>query len=127
MAKTGKTGLLVVTQLDTLAIEKDSSATYTKSDPHLASKPSILRFSLNGEEYSRIKGLLLETGFMDIPKTEYPQSQNATKFVSYNLVAKTADKVKSVSWVEQAAYEGTIPPLVLNIGTQLDGLIASKT
>lgn len=119
--------LLVATQLETLTIDKDGSATYTKTDPRQKSLPVPQQFSLNRDEFARIKGLVLETGFMDIPKTDYPQSQNASDFVSYTLSIKTADKQKTINWVEQGAYDGTIPPIITNVGTQLDGVIASKT
>jgi hypothetical protein len=124
----GGASLLVATQLETLTIDKDGSATYTKTDPRQKNMPvPQQQFSLNRDEFARIKGLVLETGFMDIPKTDYPQSQNASDFASYTLSIKTADKQKTINWVEPGAYDGTIPPIITNIGTQLDGVIASKT
>ncbi|AIF83301.1 hypothetical protein NTE_01230 [Candidatus Nitrososphaera evergladensis SR1] len=125
LTKTG--GLLVATQLETLTIDKDGSGTYTKTDPREKNMPVPQRFSLSREEFAKIKGLVLETGFMDVPKTDYPQSENASNFASYTLAVKTADKQKTISWVEPDAYDGTIPPLITNVGNQLDGIIASKT
>lgn len=125
MAKTG--GLLVTTQLETLTIDKDGSATYTKTDPRQSGAPAQRQLLLSSDELARIKGLVLETGFMDIPKTEYPQSQSASDFASYSLSVKTPDRQKTVNWVEPDAYDGTIPPLITNIGNQLDDIIASKT
>lgn len=125
LTKTGG-GLLVTTQLETLTIDKDGSATYTKTDPRQKNLPVPQQFSLSRDELARIKGLVLETGFMDIPNTDYPQSQNASDFASYTLSIKTPDRQKTVNWVEPAAYDGTIPPLITNVGNQLDGIIASK-
>ncbi|AIC17222.1 hypothetical protein [Nitrososphaera viennensis] len=128
LTKTEGGGLLVTTQLETLTIDKDGSATYTNTDPRQKNMPVPQRFSLNRDEFTRIKGLVLETGFMDIPKTDYPQSQNASNnFVSYTLSVKTPDRQKTISWVEPDAYDGTIPSLITQVGTQLDGIIASKT
>ncbi|MEO9364421.1 MAG: hypothetical protein ABI348_11025 [Nitrososphaera sp.] len=125
LTKTG--GLLVTTQLETLSIDKDGSATYTKTDPRQGNTPAPRQFSLSRNELASRKGLVLETGFMDIPKTDYTPSQNASDFASYTLSIKTPDRQKTVSWVEPAAYDGTIPPLITNVGEQLDGIIASKT
>lgn len=85
MAKEG--GLLVTTQLETLSIGKDGSATYTRTDPRQGSAPASQQqqLSLSADELARIKGLILETGFIDVPNTDYPQSQNASDFLSYSL------------------------------------------
>jgi hypothetical protein len=31
------------------------------------------------------------------------------------------------AWVNPEAHDGTIPPIILNVGTQLDQLIARRT
>ncbi|HVX02570.1 MAG TPA: hypothetical protein VHA09_05410 [Nitrososphaera sp.] len=130
MIKEGEGGSLLVTaQLETLSIDRDGSATYTKTNPSQGGAPAShqQQFSLNADELARIKGLILETGFMDIPNTDYLQSQNASDFLSYSLSVKTPDRQKTISWVEPDAYDGTIPPLITNIGDQLDGIIKSRT
>ncbi len=119
-------GLLVTTQLETLTIDKDGSATYTKTDPREKNPAAPQQFSLSRDEFAKIKSLVLDTGFMDIPKTDYVQSQNASNFVSYTLSIKTQETQKTINWVEPSAYNGTIPPIITNVGTQLDGIIASK-
>lgn len=119
-------GLLVTKQVETLTIDKDGSATYTKTDPSQKNSAVPQEFSLNRDDFAKIKSLVLDTGFIDIPKTDYVPSQNASNFVSYTLSIKTQETQKTINWVEMGAYNGTIPPIITNIGTQLDGIIASK-
>jgi hypothetical protein len=119
-------GLIVTTQLDTLNIDKEGAATLTITDPRQNNIQVPKHFTLNGQQFARIKGLILDTGFMDVPKTDYPQSQNASNsFISYTLSIQTTNRQKTISWVEPDAYAGSIPPIITNIGTQLDGVIAT--
>jgi hypothetical protein len=119
-------GLIVTSQVETLSIDKDGSATYKKTDSTQKNSAIPQQFSLNRDDFTKIKSLVLDTGFMDIPKTDYVPSQNASQFVSYTLSIKTQESQRTINWVEPDAYNGTIPPLITNIGTQLDGVIASK-
>ena len=116
----------VITYVESLDIARDGSATYVGHDPRLRSMPIEERFTLSNEEFNRIKGLVLETGFMDIPETNYPQSDGATEFTKYSLVITTADGQKTFLWVNPGAHEGTIPPIITNVGAQLDSVIARR-
>ena len=120
-------GAEVTTYAESLSIDRNGAATYTGHDPRLRNIPQEQRFTLSNEEFGSIKGLILETGFMEIPRTDYSQSEGAQEFTKYSLVITTAEGQKAFVWVNPEVHDGTIPPIILNVGTQLDQLIARRT
>jgi hypothetical protein len=117
----------VVTYAESLTIDRNGAATYTGYDPRTRILPQEQRFTLSSDDFGSIKGMMLETGFMDIPVTDYPPSSNAGEFTSYSLVITTAEGQKTFSWVNPEAHDGTIPPIILNTGDRLDQIIARQT
>lgn len=108
---------LVTQSAELLSITEDGAATYTQVGGQ------DTRISLSGEELGRIRGLILETGFMQISATNYPQSADATDFTRYTLRVTTDDGQKTFNWVSPEAHRGVIPPIITNVGAQLDGVI----
>lgn len=100
-----------------LNIAEDGSATYTPVDGQNR------RISLSSEEFGRIRALILETGFTQIPITNYPPSESAEDFTRYTLRVRTDDGQKTFNWVNPGAHNGIIPPIILNIGAQLDAVM----
>lgn len=109
---------------DLLKIASDGSATFS-----MPSRTNFReqKFSLSAEELGRIKGLVLETGFMAIPETDYPPVDGAGNYTQYTLTVTADGEQKTIKWVSIYAYGGTIPPIILNVGAQLDDLIERKT
>jgi hypothetical protein len=107
----------VTQSADLLSISADGIATYTPIGGQER------RISLSNEELGRIRGLILETGFTQIPVTNYPQSQDADDFTRYTLRVSTDDGQKTFNWVSPEAHNGIIPPIILNVGAQLDAVI----
>lgn len=108
---------LVTQSAELLSIAEDGSAKY------MPISGQERRITLSDEELGRIRALILETGFMQIPATNYPQSDNAAEFTKYTLRVRTEDSQKTFNWVNPEAHEGVIPPIILNVGTQLDAVI----
>jgi hypothetical protein len=137
---TGANGLVITRQLETLAIDKDGQVTYTKIDPNQKNAPSPQHFTLGGEQFSRIKSLILETGFLDIPNTDYPLSKSASNFVEYTLSIAVKgstpdqDRQKTISWAQEqlqnaaATTNGasTAPAIITNIQSLLDDVISKR-
>lgn len=107
----------LVTQSAELLTIRDGSATYSPVGGQERSIP------LSGEERGRIRALILETGFLQIPVTNYPQSDSADDFTRYTLRVRTDDVQKTFNWVSPEAHNGVIPPIILNVGSQLDAVI----
>ncbi len=108
---------LVTQSAELLSIAEDGSATYTPIGGQER------RISLSGEELARIRALLLETGFTQIPITNYPQSEEADDFTRYTLRVRTGDGQKTFNWVSPEAHSGVIPPIILNVGSHLDAVM----
>ncbi len=108
---------LVTQSAELLSIAEDGSATYT---PIGGQERSI---SLSSDELGRMKGLILETGFTQIPVTNYPQSNDTDDFTRYTLRVMTNGGQKTFNWVNPEAHDGIIPPIILNVGSQLDAVI----
>ena len=100
-----------------LAIENDGSATYTKT----GGQPE--RFTVGSEDMKRLKDLVLESGFMQIPAANYPAQEGATNFTRYTLGVKAGDESKTITWARPGAE---IPFLVNEVGTRLDAIIESR-
>ena len=120
-------GAYVATYAESLTIDRNGAATYTGHDPRLRNLPQEQRFTLSNEEFGSIKGLILETGFMEIPRTDYTQSEGAQDFTQYSLVVTTAEGQKTFAWVNPEVHDGTIPPIILNVGAQMDQVISRHT
>jgi hypothetical protein len=105
---------LVTQSAELLSIDEDGSTTHTSIGGQER------RVSLSSEELGRIRALILETGFTQIPVTNYPQSDDADDFTRYTLRVRTDDGQKTFNWVDPEAHNGIVPPIILNIGTHLD-------
>jgi len=108
---------LATQSAELLSIAEDGSATYTQIGGQER------RLSLSSEELSRIRAYILETGFMQIPVTNYPQSDDATEFTKYTLRVRNDEGQKTFNWVDPDVHEGVIPPIITNIGSQLDAVM----
>ena len=64
---------------------------------------------------------------MEIPRTDYSQSEGAQDFTQYSLVVTTAEGQKTFAWVNPEVHDGTIPPIILNVGAQMDQVISRHT
>ena len=117
----------VATNDEILRVSKDGVATYSSSDPRTSSFPQEKQFTLSSEELGSLRGLLLETGFMDIPQADYSQVKDgAGDHTKYTLTVRSDGKVKAFSWVDSDVSRMAVPSIITKAGFQLDGLIQSK-
>lgn len=108
---------LATQSAELLSIAQDGSATYTLDGGQER------RIAVTDEERSRLKALITETGFMQIPTTSYPQSADATDFTRYTLRVSTDDGQKTFNWVNAEASASVVPPIITNVGSQLDAIM----
>lgn len=112
-------GLPDLTAREVLSIENDGSALhYTVNGTTVERK-----FSLSGEEMKMIRALVLETGFMEIPVTNYPENDGLANFTRYRIEVQAGGDSQVITWVNAHAHNGTVPSLITNIGSQLDAVI----
>ncbi|MGI0028937.1 MAG: hypothetical protein ACREAQ_04395 [Nitrososphaera sp.] len=113
-------GSLVAASAELLVIRDDGSATYSKINGTRIDERS---FSVESEEMKRLRALI-GMGFMQVPEHDYIQKEGLASFTKYKLVVKSDESSNAVSWVDAGSYEGVVPPLITNIGSQLDGIIS---
>ena len=120
--------VLGATSADMLTIENDGSAKYRK----LVGAPNEKTFTITSDEMRQLKGLILDTGFMTIPATDYTQKEglaNVTKYtIKVNANSRSSgNNEKTINWVDPDSYNGTIPPIIINVGSTLDSIISKYT
>jgi hypothetical protein len=115
----------VVTKTELLRISKDRAATYSTTDLRLDIQTIEDGFIVISEYYNKLKGLILETGFVEIPRTDYLQvAEGVDAYTRYMLTIRTGDSQKTFNWVD--AYDGTVPYLIETAGTELDAIIERR-
>jgi hypothetical protein len=108
---------LASTNDEVLTIENDGSATYVKT----GGQPD--RFTIGGEDMKLLKDLILESGFMQIPETNYPAQADAANITTYTLKVQAGDDSKTITWARPGA---DVPFLINEAGTRLDAIIEQR-
>jgi hypothetical protein len=115
----------VATRAELLRISSDRAATYSETDPRLETMPVEKRFTVSTDDYNKVRDLMLDTGFMDIPRTDYLQvAGGADEYQRHTLTVRTGDSQKTFNWVEP--NEGTVPPIVTNAGARIAALVGKN-
>lgn len=118
----------VVESTEVLSIADNGAVTYTVTDGE-GHRTEEKLLPLDIDEQRRIKGLILDTGFLQIPQTEFaPARIEEGEVMQYTLKLDVEGNQgqKTMRWAEP--YEGgTLPPIISNIGSQLDRIIESRT
>jgi hypothetical protein len=112
-------GRLMAASADDLVIRNDLSAIYRSLIGALDEK----EFSITSDEMNALKGLIISTGFMQVPGTDYPQYDAAASLTKYTLKLTSGSNSKTITWVNMDASDGPVPSIVRNIGTRLDIII----
>ena len=112
-------GRLVAASAENLMIGNDRSAVYR----NLTGAQSEKSFTINSEEMSSLKGLIITTGFMQVEEADYPQKDGLANLTKYTLKLTSGGNSKTISWVNLDASEAAVPAIVRNIGEQLDAII----
>ena len=114
-------GSLFASNAQLLVIRDDGSATYTNITGSNIEEKS---FTVGGEELKSLRGLILETGFMQIPVNELPQQEGLANFTKYAIRAQTDTGSKIISWTESELFDDDAPALIYAIRDPLEGIIA---
>jgi hypothetical protein len=117
-----ESGLDVATR-EVLTISNDGTATYTRTDFYPTQTTDERRFSLSGDELKRLKALVFETGFMQIPVKSYEEKQGLDNYTRYQIAVYEGDSPETFNWFNAEASQKPVPPIITNIGAQLDGII----
>lgn len=117
-----ESGLYDVGERQTLTINNDGSAKYV--GPGSQGEPQVeRRFSVGSEEMKVLRELFLNTGFMQIPTTNYEERSGLANFTRYELTVLSGDDSQSIRWVNPEASNTSVPSIVINAGSRLDAII----
>lgn len=120
----GVTETIGAKKSETLIINNDGSALYNVNVE--GEKGSQSRFQVDALQLKRIKALLLETGFMQIPNERFDARENATEFTRYTLTVNLNGSTKTIEWVDEPSAKDFVPALLYMIGDTILGTIQDR-
>jgi hypothetical protein len=115
-------GQFAATSAEMLTIGNDGSAKYSK----LVGAPDEKTFRISSDDMKRLKDLILETGFMQIPDANYQQRQGLASVTQYTLKVSAGGSTKTINWVDPNSND-SVPSIIGNVGAQLDDIISRYT
>jgi hypothetical protein len=111
-------GQFAATSAEMLTIGNDGSAKYKK----LVGAPDEKAFTISSDDLQQLKGLILETGFMQIPDANYQQREGLANVTQYTLKVSSGGGTKTINWVDHDSNDH-VPSIIGNVGAQLDDTI----
>ena len=105
-----------------LLIKNDGELKYSVTEQGYL-QPDI-RSQLDEKKLNKIKALIKETGFMQIPSESFPILENVTEFQKSNVKITLNGRNQEIHWPEQNATSGFIPPIITMVEAELDAIIA---
>ena len=83
-----------------------------------------IRSKLDETKLNKIKALIKETGFMEIPSESFPILENVTEYQKSNVKITLNGRENQIHWPEQSATDGFIPPIITMVESELDQIIS---
>jgi len=105
-----------------LLIKNDGEAKYSVTEQGYL-QPDI-RTNLDEKQLNKIRALIKETGFMQIPSESFPILENATEYQKSNVKITLNGHPQEIHWPEQNATSGFIPPIITMVEDELDWIIS---
>ena len=107
---------------EVLTISNDGQTTYSLTKNGY-SEPDK-KYQLSKDEVKRLTALIKETGFMQIPTTSYPVKSDLNEYEKFGLQVTLNGKSINVQWPDQNSTQEFIPPLINEVQSSLDAVIA---
>lgn len=104
-----------------LFIKNDGELKYSLTEQGYL-QPDI-RSKLDESKLNKIKALIKETGFIEIPSESFPVMENVTEYQKSNVKVTLNGRVNQIHWPEQSATTGFIPPIITMVESELDSII----
>ena len=104
-----------------LTIKNDGQAKYSVSEGGYI-QPDV-RSKLDEAKLNKIRALIKETGFMEIPPESFAIRENVTEYQKSNVKVTLNGRVNQIHWPEQDATDGFVPPIVTMVESELDQII----
>jgi hypothetical protein len=117
----GLTQSLGADTAEVLTIRNDGSAVYSLTK-NGNSEPDV-KYKLASDELKQLKALVKETGFMNIPDTNYPVKPDLDEYEKYGLELTLNGKTVNFQWPDQNSSQQFVPPIITQVQSSLDGII----
>ncbi|MGI9567412.1 MAG: hypothetical protein ACR2LL_10435 [Nitrosopumilus sp.] len=82
-----------------------------------------IRSKLDETKLNKIKALIKETGFIEIPSESFPIMENATEYQKSNVKITLNGRENQIHWPEQNVTSGFIPPIITMVESELDEIV----
>lgn len=110
---------------EVLTIQNGGSAVYSLTKNGY-SEPDV-KYQLTQEQIKQLKALIKETGFMDIPDTNYQVKPDLAEYEKYGLQVTLNGNTANFQWTDQNSSQQFIPPIIPQVQSNLDDLISEIT
>ena len=105
-----------------LYIKNDGELKYSVTEKGYL-KPDV-RSQLDEAKLNKIKALIKETGFIEIPSESFPVMENVTEYQKSNVKVTLNGKVNQIHWPQQNATVGFIPPIITMVESERDHIMS---
>lgn len=106
---------------EVLTMQNDGTVMYSLTKNGY-SEPDM-KYQLASEELKRLKALIKETGFMDIPDTNYQVKPDLNEYEKYRLQVTLNGKTVDFQWPDQNSSQQFVPPIITQVQSNLDDII----
>src|SRR3990170_517136 len=79
---------------------------------------------LEKDMMKKLKALIKETGFMQIPKNPFTIKNDVSEYDKFGIKITLNGVTSNIQWPEQNATTEFIPPLIVHVKDELDGIIS---
>ena len=118
----GLTESLGADKTEILTIQNDGETTYQVTQNGY-SAPDV-KYQLDKAELTKLTALIKETGFTEIPSDSFPVKPDAQEYDKFSLQVTLNGKSVNLRWAEQNASQTFIPPIITQVQSELDVIIA---
>jgi hypothetical protein len=79
--------------------------------------------TLDKDYVKKLTALIKETGFMKIPVDIIQPNEDVTEYDRFTLKVTLNGETKQIRWVEQNTTSSLVPPIILEIETNLENIL----
>jgi hypothetical protein len=118
----GITDTIGATKTELLSIQNDGNVRYSVM---IDGKPEPdIKDVLEKNMMKKLKSLIKETGFMQIPKNSFIIKNDVSEYDKFGVKITLNGISSNIQWPEQNATSEFIPPLIVHVKDELDGIIS---
>ncbi|MGI0088112.1 MAG: hypothetical protein ACREBI_09175 [Nitrosotalea sp.] len=110
---------------EVLTIQNDGSVVYSLTKNGY-SEPNV-KYQLSQDELTKLKALIKETGFVNIPSNVYQVKPDISDYEKYGIQVTLNGKTVNLQWADQNASQEFVPPIITQVQYSLDDIIGKIT